>query len=65
MMGCEDGSHSWFSRIGRSCQDWLQKPSKPESEEQKKKSEKHIKGNRKIDCKARMLFHQCVSATIF
>jgi len=38
---------------------------KLETDEQKKKSEKQLKENKKIDCKAQMLQHQCVSITIF
>jgi len=43
----------------------FQDSTKLETEEQKKKYEKQLKENKKIDCKARMLLHQCVSAVIF
>ncbi|XP_068486699.1 uncharacterized protein [Phaseolus vulgaris] len=54
-----------FQELEEAIKIWFQDSTKLETEEQKKNSEKQSKENKKIDCKARMLLHQCVSAAIF
>ncbi|XP_068474693.1 uncharacterized protein [Phaseolus vulgaris] len=54
-----------FQELEEAVKIGFQDSTKLETEEQKKKFEKHSKENKKTDCKARMLLHQCVSAVIF
>ena len=54
-----------FQELEEAVKIGFQDSTKLETEEKKKKSEKQPKENKKIDCKARMLLHQCVSAAIF
>ena len=54
-----------FQELEEAVKIGFQDSTKLETEEQKKKSEKQSKENKKIDCKAQMLLHQCVSSAIF
>jgi len=49
-----------FQELEEAVKIGFQDSTKLETEEQKKKSEQQLKENKKIDCKARMLLHQCV-----
>ena len=54
-----------FQELEEAVKIGFQDSTKLETEEQKKKSKKQSKENKKIDCKAQMLLHQCFSVAIF